>query len=408
MDKRRTRFAVLCLLLLQITALSPFGSPVAFAQDQAPQVQPDAAAAPAALGIAHGAYLRPVFIDYGNGTWYSYGDELLAMNSLTGKDLAILMYFVSWTPFDPFLLDDIQKKVPQARQPVIMLTWEPNSGSTGCKLGFDDGQGPLRAINSGRCDVYIHEYARSLKARPERFILRLAHEMNIDDSPWWPGRWSQDASAYVAMYRHVRSIFRSEGVSNVEWMWSPNYASNPSTAGNNISDYYPGSGDVDWIGLSGYNWYSTRDQPWRDFASVYDGTLRYLASRYAKPVIIAEVGSVQGSNDTDKANWITDMYNRLSDYPNVRGVVWFDDFAYAQRGQPDFRITTGSADCAKYRDCEGVQALAGSAGQQATNAYVTCVRKSTFTSKLPSLSQATPAQPLPDLPHRVYLPSLRR
>ena len=362
----------------------------------------DASSAATVLGIAHGAHLRPAFIDYGGGKWYSYGDEVLGMNRLVGKDLAIVMYFVPWSAFDPFLLDDINKKVPAASRPVIMLTWEPSRDSKGCDLGYNDGQGPLRAVNSGRCDGFIRQYARSVKARPERFIIRFAHEMNITDSAWWPGHYGLDANAYVSMFRRVRQIFREEGAANAEFMWSPNYASNGGDQWNNIYNYWPGDAYVDWIGLSGYNWYGWRSRPWEEYDVLYDGVLRDLACRYAKPVIISEIGSVDGPSDNAKANWVAHLYDDLDDYPFVRGIVWFNDFAYGNRGNADFRVTTGGQDCQQNGGCSGVQPLSGAAGQQTTNAYLSSVRKSYFSSKLPSLAQATPPYTLCGAPPKPF------
>lgn len=397
------RSVSLCLLLTQILVISITTVPGIFAEPIPEAATLDAAAPAQVFGIAHGAHLRPVYIKNADGTTYSYGDEVMAFNSLIGKDLAVVMYFTPWSQFDPFLLDEIQKKVPQNRRPVIMLTWEPCENSTGCDLGFRDGQGPLRAINSGRCDTYIRTYARALKSRPERFILRLAHEMNITDSGWWPGRWGQDASAYVAMFRRVRDIFRSEGVTNVEWMWSPNYASNPPDAWNDTHNYYPGDAYVDWIGLSGYNWYGWRSRPWESFAQLYDAVLRDMACRYARPVIISEIGSVDHDTDASaKAAWISQMYARLTEYPFVRGIVWFNDFAYGSRGNPDFRVTTGAQDCHLNGGCTGVQALSGASGQQATNAYINGVRQSTYSSVLPSLAQATPPYTMCSAPSQPF------
>lgn len=397
--KRRIR--ALCYLLAQIIVLFVTSISVGFAQGTSEVATPDAAIADL-LGISHGAHLRPVFIDYGGGSWYSYGDEVVGYNNLVGKDLAVIAYFASWSAFDPFLLDDIQKKVPAGRRPAIILAWEPSSGSTGCDLGFG-GDGPLAAINSGRCDGYIRSYARALKARPERFILRVAHEMNIADAGWWPGHYGLGAAAYVTMFQRVRNIFREEGANSVEWMWSPNYASHPVDDWNSMHNYYPGDAYVDWIGISGYNWNGSRDQSWASFEALYDGVLRDLACRYAKPVIIAEIGTVdQDGSGTAKASWITDLYARLADYPFVRGIVWFNDFAYGSRGNADFRVTTGGQDCQLNGGCTGVQALPGDAGRKITDAYVGAVRKSTYVSGLPTVAQATPPYTLCSTPSQSF------
>jgi hypothetical protein len=203
------------------------------------------------------------------------------------------------------------------------------------------------------------------------------------------------------MYRRVRSIFRSEGVTNVEWMWSPNYESNPGDPWNGINNYYPGDSEVDWIGLSGFNWHNP-GQAWMDFEALYDNVLRDLSCRYAKPIILSEIGTVGDGTDTGKANWISHTYTKLAEYPFVRGIVWFNDFAYGSHSAADFRVTTGGQDCHDYGGCTGVQGLPGSAGQQTTNAYITSVRQSTYTNKLPTLVQATPPYALCSAPSQQF------
>ena len=179
---------------------------------------------------------------------------------------------------------------------------------------------------------------------------------------------------------HVHGIFAAEGVPNVEWVWSPNCASNPVEPWNTIQAYYPGDEYVDWIGLSGFNWYQW-GRPWESFVAIYDAVLKDLTCRYAKPQILAEWGSVDGGTpQTAKAAWISDAYRQIPAYPFVRAVVWFNDYAYADRTQADFRVTTGSADCASGGGCSGVQPLPGAGVQR--HASSTC---------RPSLIRAIPA-----------------
>lgn len=346
----------------------------------------EATISPAArlLGIAHGVHLRPT---------YEYGQEILDFNTLTGKDIAVLMYFSDWKSvdietgsfFDFFLLKKIEERMGN-QGPVIMLTWQPINGrkSLAGKPACDqDYQGtiPLDDIIDGRCDRYIRGFAQALKSRPERFLLRFAHEMNISDSPWWPGHFGQDADKFIQMWRHVHDVLESQDVSNVEWVWSPNYASNPRTSWNDLYNYYPGDRYVDWIGLSGYNWYSTRGAPWKTFQDLYDQVLKDLACRYAKPQIIAEVGTVEG--EPGKAGWITDMYDKMPDYPFLRLVSYFNDFAFANRTSADFRVTTGT------EESGNVAPLPLGSGIW-TEAYRGAIASEIYRPELPDLVSATP------------------
>ncbi|MGB2896156.1 MAG: hypothetical protein WBB65_08330, partial [Anaerolineales bacterium] len=144
------------------------------------------------LGITHGAHLRPTFIP-GTPNW-GYGKEILAFNDLVDKDIGVIMYFSNWDQngsialIDPFLLNLIQNEISDpTRRPAIMITWEPTrtlGGSFLCTKSYT-GVIPPADIIAGNCDAYLIQFANDIKARPERFLLRFAHEMNITDSPWW-------------------------------------------------------------------------------------------------------------------------------------------------------------------------------------------------------------------------------
>lgn len=134
--------------------------------------------APAAmLGIAHGVHLRPTL---------EYGQEIQKFGSLVGKRPAMVMYFLDWQGnpnaggderyFDPYLLNTIRRTLPLPERPGIMLTWQPIHGRRVRGCDEDYSVVPLPKILAGACDRYIRGFARALKARPERFLLRFAHD----------------------------------------------------------------------------------------------------------------------------------------------------------------------------------------------------------------------------------------
>lgn len=346
------------VLLLALIAIAPLPQPAnSMTAEGLPEARLAAASAPAnVFGVSVGAHLRPS-TDYGN--------LLDTYNAAVGKNSAILMYFSSWAgrengdAFSDYLVDLIAEDADT--QPVIMITWQPTNGRilTGCAKNYTGFIG-YGEILSGKCDTFIANYARQVAARPERYLMRFAHEMNISDTSYWPGKFGLKADAYVNMYRYVHDKFMAahDAVEpyndNVEWVWSPNYWSNPTDAWNYLHEYYPGDNYVDWIGLSGYNWYPRAGQPNRTFQNIYgnvDGTGAYytsylpgvlydLACHYAKPVILAEIGA--GGTDstaTNKVTWINNAYSVVPNYPFVRAVVWFNDFAYENSSDVDFRVT---------------------------------------------------------------------
>lgn len=384
---------VLLILLLSFSTLQTQSASGAYEETALTQVS--------GLGITHGAHIRPT---------NDYGKQIKNFNSVSGKDIGILMYFMDWkgnstsSTLDTFLLDRIRNYQSLTTKPAIMLTWQPWNGkkSEGCNRDYAPGEfiGFDTIINGG-CDTYLREFARDLSNRPERFLLRFAHEMNIADY-----KWSLNPSKYIQMWRHVYDVVEGEqkrmGKSNIEWVWSPNYGSNPYTEANSLHNYYPGDTYVDWIGLSGYNWAGSRGEPWRSFSQLYGnsdgsgavlppGVLQDLACHYAKPQIIAEVGTVEGQ--PGKANWVKDMYGKLPDYPFLRAVVWFNDYAFEDVNSADFRVVPYVSE--EYPNNPGInftnpRMLNLDAG--ITNQYKASVAAPVYRSTLPSLKDATPPQ----------------
>ena len=336
------------------------------------------------LGITVGVHIPP-------SRDYPWAQQIETFNLLTGKNSGIVMYFSDWSgagtkAFDENLLTNQIETMPSSSRPVVMITWQPMNAKQilGCDQDYSKGV-PLDAIIAGKCDPYIREYASEVSIHPERIIIRFAHEMNTTDYPWSGANNGDNPAKYVAMFRHVHDVFMGEvaalGRKNIEWMWSPNYASNPPDSWNAIQNYYPGDAYVDWIGLSGFNWYTSGGMQWLTFNDLFgsdghpNGVLANLACRFAKPVIISETGSVSGSPTYSKDAWITNGYQDVQNYPFVRGLVWFDDYAYDNPDAADFRIT----------QINPINPL-----PTFTQTYKTAVSAQVFTSSLPSVQAATP------------------
>ena len=268
-----------------------------------------------------------------------------------------------------------------------MLTWQPASGlrQYGCARDYAPGQPvPWDDIIQGGCDSYIHDYARAIKQRSERFLLKFAHEMN--DGAWSPVYSSANPALFVQMWRHVHDIFVAEGVTNVEWVWAPIYQADPNIPENSLYNYYPGDNYVDWVGLSGFNYYDEMPfgpQPWLSFDDMFGAGLRELACRYAKPQIIHEMASIEDSQGIhSKSAWIADAYQAMQNYPLLRAVVWYNDVDF-YHPSIDFRVTSSTS-------ASGNVHAIPETGNAWTNAYKNALASSVYKTTLPTLVAATP------------------
>lgn len=205
--------------------------------------------------------------------------------------------------------------------------------------GYSGPTIPLSQIAAGAYDADLRQAAAEAKAMPfQEILIRVGHEMNGN----WYG-WSGDPSAFVSAWRHIVTVFRNEGVTNVKWVWSANVnnGSYPFKA------YFPGDEWVDYTGLDGYNWGTAGIgvNRWESLAQVFSSSYEELTRLSSKPVILTEVGASEAGGD--KAAWIREGFLKTipQKFPRVNAVVWFD-----RNQEENWRIDSSPASLAAYRE----------------------------------------------------------
>src|SRR6476646_8353962 len=140
----------------------------------------------------------------------------------------------------------------------------------------------LADVASGRYDGYIRQWARDARRWGQRFFLRFNWEMNGDWFPWAEGANGNRPGDYVRAWRHVHDVFDEVGADNAIWRCF--------------------------------------DQLYR---LTYDEVVKQIAP--TKPMVLGDIASTEQGGS--KAQWIADMLRDLpTEYPKVRGLVWFDKF----------------------------------------------------------------------------------
>ena len=256
-------------------------------------------------GAMFGAYVDPDGVWSGNATQES---EITSFESSIGRRLDIVQHYYSWTTAFPSGLE--QWDLAGGRIPLV--SWHGAS---------------LDAINAGTYDSMIRARADGLKALGRPVFLRWCWEMNgnwfeCDGTHNNSSGMTDGPAKFVAAWRHIHDIFTAEGATNVVWVWSPNAQDVPNQPWNHYTNYYPGDAYVDWVGIDGYNWGTTKSwSSWTSFSSIFSGVYNTYASR--KPLMIVETSSAeQGGN---KAQWISDARQAVkSQFPGIAAFLWFD------------------------------------------------------------------------------------
>jgi mannan endo-1,4-beta-mannosidase len=180
-------------------------------------------------------------------------------------------------------------------------------------IQIDPREVSVAAIASGHKNAYLRTYAKSVRAFRCPIVLSFGHEMNGN---WYSWGWHHVKPAtFIAAWRDIVTVFRSEHVSNVTWMWTPNrYVPGTSRIGP-PSQWWPGGAYVNWVGIDAY--YSSASET---FGTLLDETLSAIQKLTSDPVVIAETGVWPGSG---QASNIGALFNG-AEAAGMSGIIYFD------------------------------------------------------------------------------------
>jgi hypothetical protein len=169
----------------------------------------------------------------------------------------------------------------------------------------------LPAIASGVYDDYLRSYAISVRNFGHPVVIGFGHEMNASWYPW--GYKHVPATTFVAAWRHIVSVFNSEGAKNVTWLWTINQdlpGSGP------VASWWPGARYVTWVGIDGY-YFKSSDT----FDRVFGTTIQQVRKFTSKPILLSE--TAVGPGTRNQFAMIGNLFSGMQKYRTL-GLVWFD------------------------------------------------------------------------------------
>ncbi len=187
-----------------------------------------------------------------------------------------------------------------------------NSGAT-LVVQLQPNNVPLTAITAGHWDAYLRSYAAEVRAYGHPVILSFGREMNGTWYSWASGHATP--AQFVAAWRHVVTIFRQQGASNVSWLWTVTAVGGSGMSGPGLGEWWPGAPWVSVVGVDGY-YYRASDT----FSSVFEPALEQIRAFTKAPVIISEVGIGPNSN---RENQIRALFPGVK-ASRISAVIWFD------------------------------------------------------------------------------------
>jgi hypothetical protein len=152
----------------------------------------------------------------------------------------------------------------------------------------------------------IVRWADTIRSRPGPVFVAFHHEPEAAGSKNYGTQ-----AEYIAAYRRVVDIFRSRGVTNVDWTWQMTAWSFKVNSADRRSapKWYPGDSYVDVVGADGYNWYTCQagNGRWTEFRTFADPVLSFARS-HGKLAAFPEFGS---QADPRRAQWLSNARQYL-------------------------------------------------------------------------------------------------
>lgn len=236
-----------------------------------------------------------------------------------GREPDLVLYYSGWG--EPFLTKFAETAYAHGAEPFVQLYPPAHVG--------------LARVSSGKDDRFLRSYAAQVRAFGHPVILSFAPEPN---GPWYRWGWTHTpAATWVAAWRHVVTVFREAGATNVTWLWTLNVAfsnSGPPAA------YWPGPSYVDWVGIDGYYVRSSDT-----FKSLFLPTVRAVRRLTDKPLLVSEasVGPAAG-----QLRGIRNLFAAIRRY-HLTGLVWFDERQHRGIYHQDWRLEDNPAAVALFR-----------------------------------------------------------
>jgi hypothetical protein len=190
----------------------------------------------------------------------------------------------------------------------------------------------LQKIIAGEFDVDLRAWARDAKAFGSPILIEWGTEPNGN---WfsWNGKWNGGAvegtKRYIAGYRHIVDLMRTEGADNLRWVWHVNWYDEPEAKWNAFENYFPGDNYCDWVALSAYGPLTPRtSEGLESFRfKINEAYPRLTKLVSGKPIIVAEFGCDLHNRHVDVVRWtrtaLEDLFSNR--WPAIVGFCWWNE-----------------------------------------------------------------------------------
>lgn len=190
---------------------------------------------------------------------------------------------------------------------------------------------PLYTLNNialGKFDGELRAWAREARSFGSPILIEYGTEINQWGYPWngyWNGE-KKGLDSFRDAYRHIVTIMKEEGASNLIWIYHVNAESQPVEEWNNMSLYYPGDEYCDLVAISLFGTKKPFEAGTKPFKETLDATIYTLQNgSIQKPILLITGTDVQG-RFADPSTFVTNVLSPLSEkvWPQVKALIWLN------------------------------------------------------------------------------------
>ncbi len=268
------------------------------------------------LSLATGSYFGAL-VNPDRTTPSSTPAEVSTLEAQIGRKLDIVNHFYTYQQFvgtQGEVQDIAGGRIP-------MVTW---------------GATDTTAINNGSQDSYITAQANRLKNLGAPVFLRYYHE----PEGAYRSTIVRSTTAYIAAWKHARTLFNAAGATNVIWVFCNTAYSFRVVPSPPPQAFYPGDAYVDWVAADGYNFAPVKPGAnWNDFSTVFGKWYTWSAT-IPKPMMAAEYGVLEDpAVPGRKGAWYDDMRAKVkTNFPLIQGVIAWDTINVKNGLTYDWRV----------------------------------------------------------------------
>lgn len=200
--------------------------------------------------------------------------------------------------------------------------------------------GDTRSIVDGHHDDLIIAQARAVKAFGAPLMMRVRWEMDRPNlrAEMWSGE------DYVAAWKHIRTIFTQEKVTNVSWVWCPTAE---GFLRGDAPAFYPGDDQVDWTCVDVY-----AGAEYKPIGQLMGPFLQW-AAKHPKPIVIGEYGVASAWGTQKRSRWLQDAVRTFKHNPQIKAVAYFESDPDRNGPQQHFALADDPGAYKTYRKLMG-------------------------------------------------------